>query len=47
MNKQVYIFVSSEFVIGQVVLQLLIKRLAVAMVDKTVAIVVMPIYVLN
>jgi hypothetical protein len=35
MNKLVYIFVSSEFVIGQVVLKLLIKRLVVAMVNKT------------
>jgi hypothetical protein len=36
MNKLVYIFVPNEFVIGQVGLKLLIKRLAVAMVNKTV-----------
>jgi hypothetical protein len=35
MNKPVYIFVPNEFVIGEVVLKLLIKRLAVAMVNKT------------
>jgi hypothetical protein len=38
MNTLVYIFVPNEFVIGQVVLKLLIKRLAVAMVNKTVTI---------
>jgi hypothetical protein len=37
MNKLIYIFVPHEFVIGQVVLKLLIKRLAVAMMNKTVA----------
>jgi hypothetical protein len=36
MNKLVYIFVPNEFVIGQVFLKLLITRLAVAMVNKTV-----------
>jgi hypothetical protein len=36
MNKLVYIFVPNQFVIGDVVLKLLIKRLAVAMVNKTV-----------
>jgi hypothetical protein len=36
MNKLVYIFVPNEFVIGQVVLKSFIKRLAVAMVNKTV-----------
>jgi hypothetical protein len=34
MNKLVYIFVPNEFVIGQVVLKLLIKRLAVAVYDE-------------
>jgi hypothetical protein len=32
----VYIYVPNEFVIGQVVLKLFTKRLAVAMVNKTV-----------
>jgi hypothetical protein len=36
MNKLVYIFVPNEFVIDQVVFKLLIKMLAVAMVNKTV-----------
>jgi hypothetical protein len=36
MNKLVYIYVPNEFVIGYVLLTLLIKRLAVAMVNKTV-----------
>jgi hypothetical protein len=36
MDKLVYIYVQYEFVIGQVVLKLLIKGLAVAMVNKTV-----------
>jgi hypothetical protein len=36
MNKLVYIFVPNQFVIGDVVLKLLIKRLALAMVNKTV-----------
>jgi hypothetical protein len=36
MNKLVYIYVHNEFVIGQVVLKLLIKRLAVGKVNKTV-----------
>jgi hypothetical protein len=36
MNKLVYIYVRKEFVIGQVVLKLLSKGLAVAMVHKTV-----------
>jgi hypothetical protein len=39
MNKLVYVYVPNEFVIGQVVLKLLIQRLAVAMVNKTVGIV--------
>jgi hypothetical protein len=38
MNKLVYIFVPYEFVIGHVLLTLLIKRLAVAMVNKTVVV---------
>jgi hypothetical protein len=37
MNKLVYIFVPNEFVIGQVVLKLFIKRLAVDMVNMTVS----------
>jgi hypothetical protein len=37
MKKLLYIYVPNEFVIGQLVLKLLIKRLAVAMVNKTVA----------
>jgi hypothetical protein len=36
MNKLVYICVPNQFVIGDVFLKLLIKRLAVAMVNKTV-----------
>jgi hypothetical protein len=36
MNKLVYIYVANEFVINQVVLKLLSKRLAVAMANKTV-----------
>jgi hypothetical protein len=36
MNILVYIFVPNQFVIGHVFLILLIKRLAVAMVNKTV-----------
>jgi hypothetical protein len=36
MNKLVYIFVPNQFVIGDVVLKLVIKRLAVARVNKTV-----------
>jgi hypothetical protein len=36
MNKLVYIVVPNQFVIGDVFLKLLIKRLAVAMVNKTV-----------
>jgi hypothetical protein len=36
MNKLVYIYVPNEFVIGHVFVKLLIKRLAVAMVNKTV-----------
>jgi hypothetical protein len=36
MNKLVFIFLQNEFVIGQVVLKLLIKRLAVAMVHMAV-----------
>jgi hypothetical protein len=36
MSKLVYIFVPNEFVIGLVVLKLLIKWLAVAMMNKTV-----------
>jgi hypothetical protein len=36
MNKLVYIYVPNEFVIGYVLLTLLIKRLAVALVNKTV-----------
>jgi hypothetical protein len=36
MNKLVYIFVPNQFVIGDVFLKLLIKRFAVAMVNKTV-----------
>jgi hypothetical protein len=36
MNKLVYTYVQLEFVIGQAVLKLLSKRLAVAMVNKTV-----------
>jgi hypothetical protein len=36
MNKLVYIYVPNEFVISHVFLKLLIKRLAVAMVNKTV-----------
>jgi hypothetical protein len=36
MNKLVYIYVPNEFVIGYVLLTLLIKRLAEAMVNKTV-----------
>jgi hypothetical protein len=39
MNKLVYIFVPNQFVIGDVVLKLLIKRLAVAMVNKTVVLI--------
>jgi hypothetical protein len=35
MNKLVYIYVPNEFVIGQVVLKLLSKRLALAMMSKT------------
>jgi hypothetical protein len=38
MNKLVYIFLPNEFVIGQVVLKSFIKRIAVAMVNKTVVI---------
>jgi hypothetical protein len=38
MNKLVYIFVPNQFVIGHVFLKLLIERLAVAMVNKTVGI---------
>jgi hypothetical protein len=37
MNKLVYINVPNEFVIGQVVFKVFIKGLAVAMVNKTVA----------
>jgi hypothetical protein len=36
MNKLVYIYVPNEFVIGYELLTLLIKRLAVALVNKTV-----------
>jgi hypothetical protein len=36
MNKLVYIYVLNEFVIGYVLWTVLIKRLAVAMVNKTV-----------
>jgi hypothetical protein len=36
MNKFVYIYVPNKFVIGHVFLKLLIKWLAVAMVNKTV-----------
>jgi hypothetical protein len=36
MNTLVHIYVPNEIVIGQVVLTLLIKRLAIAMVNKTV-----------
>jgi hypothetical protein len=36
MNKLVYIYVPNEFLIGQVVLKSFIKRLVVAMVNKTV-----------
>jgi hypothetical protein len=36
MNKLFYIYVPNEFVIGQVVLKSFIKRLAIAMVNKTV-----------
>jgi hypothetical protein len=36
MNKLVYIYVPNEFVIGYLLLTLLIKRLAVATVNKTV-----------
>jgi hypothetical protein len=36
MNKLVYIYVQNKFVIGQVVLKLLSKWLAVAMMNKTV-----------
>jgi hypothetical protein len=39
MYKLVYIYVPNEFVIGNVVLKLLIKRLAVVMVNKTVGLV--------
>jgi hypothetical protein len=38
MNKLVYIYVPNEFVIGQVVFKSFTKRLAVAMVNKTVVI---------
>jgi hypothetical protein len=38
MNKLVYIYVQNGFVIGNLLLTLLIKRLAVAMVNKTVSI---------
>jgi hypothetical protein len=34
MNKLVYMYVQNEFVIGQEVLKLFIKRLAVALVNK-------------
>jgi hypothetical protein len=44
MNKLVYIFVPNEFVIGQVVLKSFIKRLAVAMVNKTVVCIALPRY---
>jgi uncharacterized membrane protein len=36
MNKLAYIYAQNEFVVGQVVLKLMIKRLAVAIVNKTV-----------
>jgi hypothetical protein len=36
MNKLVYTYVPNEFVIDYLLLTLLIKRLAVAMVNKTV-----------
>jgi hypothetical protein len=36
MNKLVHIFMPNEFVIGQVNLKSFIKRLAVAMMKKTV-----------
>jgi hypothetical protein len=36
MNKLVYIYVPNEFVIGYLLLTLLIKSLAVTMVNKTV-----------
>jgi hypothetical protein len=35
-NKLVYIYVQNEFVIGQVVMELLNRRRAVAMMNKTV-----------
>jgi hypothetical protein len=38
MDKLVYIFVPNQFVIGHVFFKLLIKRLAVAMVNKTVVV---------
>jgi hypothetical protein len=38
MNKLVYIYVPNEIVIGYVLMTLLIKRLAVAMVNKTVGV---------
>jgi hypothetical protein len=37
MKQLVYIYVPNEFVIGQVVLTSFIKRLAVAVTNKTVA----------
>jgi hypothetical protein len=44
MNKLVYIYMPKEFVIGQVVLELLSKRLAVAVVNKTVVVLVVQSY---
>jgi hypothetical protein len=38
MNKLVYIYVPNEFVIGYILLTLLMKRPAVAMVNKTVSV---------
>jgi hypothetical protein len=37
MNKLLYIFLPNEFLIGQVIFQLSIKRLAVAMLNKTIS----------
>jgi hypothetical protein len=42
MNKLVYLFVPNKFVIGHVFLKLLIKRLAVAMVNKPVVVLSIP-----
>jgi hypothetical protein len=46
-SEDIHIYVPNEFVIGHVVLKLLMKRLAVVMVNKTVVLGISPNFKIN